>query len=91
MRSVDKNQASRPNRTSAAESSTGVGNVPEGPDVTEWSESEAPAAPAGFDAALRLLARWLVKAAQMPQPAISPDPQNPVDVAGAPKVGLDRG
>jgi hypothetical protein len=47
------------------------------------------------DSALRLLARWLVAGVRKDTPSAASgplvDPQNPVDCAVPPEVGLDRG
>ncbi len=64
-------------------------------DATTWVELDVPESPPERDQALRLLARLLVSAARKDasggadQPAA--DPRIPVDVAGGPEVGLDRG
>ena len=60
-------------------------------DLREGADVAAP--PGVTNRSLRLLARWLVAAAQKAVPTGTErdpaDPQTPVDVAADPKVGLD--
>src|SRR2546425_10598540 len=93
----DVGDVRRPGCTSPSASSTGaenflnVPNVPDGSEISEWSESEVPGSPAGLDQALRLLARWLVSAARKGAPVTDAAPvegsHNHLDVARGAKVG----
>jgi len=63
--------------------------VSDGPCI-EFDEEEVPPASSGpIENSLRLLARLLARAATAPSTASSTDPDIPVDVAAAPKVGSE--
>ncbi len=63
---------------------------PTGLEVPVWSETEVPGLTTAVEHALRLLARLLVKASVAAQSEPAAVAQKPLDVAAAPKVGLDR-
>ncbi len=72
-----------------------MGKVEETSSFVFEEKQVAPPSPQHLDAVLRILARWLVSATRKDAPGgsrrPSPEPQIPLDVAAAPKVGLDRG
>ena len=59
-------------------------------DAAPWVEFEVPESPSERDHAFRLLARWLVAASRKGAVGTGSgalaDPENPLDVASAPKV-----
>jgi hypothetical protein len=62
-------------------------------EISDWQESQVPAAGIGRDHSLHLLARWLLSAARKGRPVADTTPfegsQNRLDVGPGAKVGSD--